>query len=79
MWEKEKMLVTSIFSFSHNVFFPFNPFPQDKVVDQSNLKALADWKIIVTQKLKFGFETVEKIVGKGGSASPQHFFLSKMF
>ena len=23
LWEKEKMLVTSIFSFSHNVFLPF--------------------------------------------------------
>ena len=23
LWEKEKMLVTSIFSFSHNVFYPF--------------------------------------------------------
>ena len=23
MWEKEKMLVTSIFSFSHNIFYPF--------------------------------------------------------
>ena len=22
LWEKEKMLVTSIFSFSHNVFYP---------------------------------------------------------
>ena len=23
-WEKEKMLVTSIFSFAHNVFYPFH-------------------------------------------------------
>ena len=23
LWEKEKMLVTSIFSFSHNVFYPY--------------------------------------------------------
>ena len=23
LWEKEKMLVTSIFSFSHNIFYPF--------------------------------------------------------
>ena len=29
LWEKEKLLVTSNFSFSHSVFYPFNPFPHN--------------------------------------------------
>ena len=30
LWEKEKLLVTSNFSFFHSVFYPFNPFPNNK-------------------------------------------------
>ena len=30
MWEKEKMLVTSIFSFSHIVFYPLPPKKKKK-------------------------------------------------
>ena len=40
-WEKEKMLVTSIFSFSHNVFYPVK-FVKDgyQVVSKFNLNKL---------------------------------------
>ena len=33
LWKKEKMLVTSIFSFPHNVFYPIN----DKFYVLSNI------------------------------------------
>ena len=46
------MLVTSIFSFSYNVFYPikkdsaiwaiFNPLPDDKISDWSKLKQTAN-------------------------------------
>ena len=52
-WEKEKVLVISIISFSHSVFESlfckgcengelFNPLPDDKILDWSKLKQSAD-------------------------------------
>ena len=32
MWEIKKLLVTSIFSFSYYIFYPFNPFPKQALV-----------------------------------------------
>ena len=54
LWEKEKMLVTSIFSFSHSVFYPYqNRFQffnhiyfvvcKNSILDLSKLKAFADY------------------------------------
>ena len=42
-----------------------NSLPNDKISDWSKLKASADDKINVTEKLKFLLERVENIVGKG--------------
>ena len=53
----EKVLVTSIFSFFHNVFKTW-----------SKLKAFADNKINVNQILKFDLERVESFVRKGENA-----------
>ena len=39
------------------------------------LKAFADDKMNVNQKLKFDLERVENIVGKGENAGYQHFLL----
>ena len=50
-----------------------NFLPNDKFLDRSKLKAFADYKINVTQKLKFDLERVENIVGKGENAGYQHF------
>ena len=50
-----------------------NSFPNDKILDWSNLKAFADNKIKVTVKLKFNFGRAENIVGKGENAGHQHF------
>ena len=49
--------------------------PNDKILDWSELKALADDKINVTQKLTVSSGWVENIVGKEESAGYQHFLL----
>ena len=41
----------------------------------SKLKAFADDKTKVTEKLKFVLGRTENIVGKGGNAGDQHFLL----
>ena len=51
----------------------FNSLPNDKIFIKSRFKALADNKIVVTQKLKFVLERVQNIVGKGENAGHQHF------
>ena len=45
--------------------------PNDKILDSSKLKAFADDKIMVAQKLRFVFGRVENIVGKGENAGYQ--------
>ena len=52
-----------------------NSLPKDKNLDLSKLKAFADDKIYVIEKLKFVLEMVENIVGKGDKADNQHFLL----
>ena len=84
-----KMLGTCICSSSHNVFsvafFPeamklrivwlkVNSSLNDKILALTKLKAFADDKIIVTQRLKFILGRVENIVGKEENAGYQHFF-----
>ena len=43
----------------------FNSLPNDKILNRSNLKAFADNKINVPEKLKFASEKIENILGKG--------------
>ena len=74
MWEKEEMLVSSIFSISHIVFCPvrdkfcpfqlplINCFPNDKILDWSKLKVFADNKIKLNEKLKLVLGRVEILV-----------------
>ena len=52
-----------------------NPLPDGKFLDWSKLKALANNKINVTQKLKFVVTRVGNIVGKRENAGNQHFLL----
>ena len=52
-----------------------NSLPNNKILALTKLKAFADNKIIVTQKLKFVLGKVENIVGKGENAGYQHFLL----
>ena len=53
----------------------FNPLSNDKILDQSKLKAFADDTIDVTRKLILVLEWVENIVVKGENAGYQHFLL----
>ena len=46
----------------------FNPLPNNKISERSILKAFADDKIDVTEKLKFVLRGVENIMGKGENA-----------
>ena len=41
-----------------------NPLPNDKFIDWSKSKALADSRIIVTEKVQFDLGRVENIMGK---------------
>ena len=53
----------------------FNPFLNGKLLDWFKLKAFADDKINVIEKMKFVLGTVENIVGKGENIGYQHFLL----
>ena len=46
----------------------FNPFPHDKILDQTKLNAFADDKLNVTKMLISVIDRVDNIVGKGEMA-----------
>ena len=50
----------------------FNSIPDNKILSQSNLKALAD-ESNVTPAIKFVLGRIENIVGKGENVGYQHF------
>ena len=52
-----------------------NSLPNDKILDQSKLKAFADDKINITKKLKFYLVRVENIGENAENAGYQHFLL----
>ena len=56
-----------------------NSLPNDKILDWSRLKAFADDKLNLIEKLKFVLERAENIVGKGENAGYQHFLLFLQF
>ena len=49
---------------SLNIVFMFNSLPHNKILDPSNLKDFADYKISVTYATTFVMERVENIEGK---------------
>ena len=53
-----------------------NPFPNDKILDQTKLKAFADDKLNVTKMIISVFDRVENIVGKGEIACTSNFSFS---
>ena len=57
------------------VWYWDNALPNDKILEGSKLKTLADDRINVAQKLEFVSGRVENIVKKGENAGYQHFFL----
>ena len=56
-------------------FYDFNSLPNDKILDWSKLKAFADNKMNVNERLKFDLGRVDNIVGKGENTGYQHFLL----
>ena len=54
---------------------PFHSLANDKILDSSKLKAFANDKINVTEKLNFVFARIQNIVGKQENAGYQHFLL----
>ena len=50
------------------------PLPNNKILDWFKLKAFADDKINVTEKLKFVVGMVENVVGKGENAGYHNVF-----
>ena len=107
-WKKEKLLVTSNFSFSQSVFLPIvelsaifinfrivvcklfqlwkslkfvvwervNPFPHNKILDHTKLKAFADDKLNVTKMIISVCDRVENIVGTREIANTSNFSFS---
>ena len=57
-------------------YWDFNSLPNDKILDWSKFKGLADDKINVTQNLKFVLGRIENILGKEENAGYQYFLLS---
>ena len=82
LWEKEKLLVMSNFSFSYSVFKIYtadtkkagfvwervNPFPNDKILDITKLKAFADKKLNIDKMIISLLDRVENTEGKGENA-----------
>ena len=58
-----------------NLSIHLNSLPNDKILDLSKLKAFADDKINVSEKLKFGLGRLENTLEKGENAGNQHFLL----
>ena len=52
------------------------PFPYDKILGQTKLKAFADDKLNVTKMIISIFDRVENIVGKGEMACTSNFSFS---
>ena len=76
--EKEKMVLSSFFTFFQNVYRAFFvkvicQGPNNKFSDWFKLEAFAEGKIYVTEKLTFALRRVENIVGKRENAGYQHF------
>ena len=53
-----------------------NPFPHDKILDQTKLTAFAGDKLNITKMIISVFDRVEKIVGKGEIACTSNFSFS---
>ena len=53
----------------------FSSLPKDNFLDWSKLKAYADDKLTLAEKMKFVLERVENIVGKGENAGYPAFLL----
>ena len=53
----------------------FNPLPNNKILDMTELKAFADDKLNITEMTISLFQRVENTLEKGENAGFQHFLL----
>ena len=53
-----------------------SPFPNDKILEMTKLKAFTDDKLNIAKMIISLFDRVENTVGKGVNAGYQHFLLS---
>ena len=65
----------SIFPFSHNIFYPVNPFPKQQILDYSKLKDFADDNFKFDENGRKFSKMVENTVGKGEIGNHQQFLL----
>ena len=81
MWKKVKLLQMNSFFFFHNVFNAicivkyFNPLPDNKILDWSNLKQSADDNLEFDVKSRKFSKLVENTVGIGEIARYEQFLL----
>ena len=61
--------------FTLYLLLAINSLPNDRFLPWSKLKAFADDKLNLAEKLEFLLIRVENIVGKGENAGYQHFLL----
>ena len=54
---------------------PINPLPNDKILDETKLKAFADDKLNIVKMMNSLYNRVENTVGKGENAGYQHLLL----
>ena len=57
----------------------FNPFPNNKILDMTKLKAFADDRLNIIKMMISLFDRVENTAGKGENAGYQHFLLFPVF
>ena len=58
---------------NQTICFLVNPFPNDRILDMTKLKAFADDKLNVAKMMMYLFNRVENTVGKRENAGYQHF------
>ena len=73
LWEKEKLLVTSNFSFSHSLFCLLTPYQATIFFYQTKFKGFADDNLTVAKIMISVFDRRHNIVGKGKNAGYQQF------
>ena len=71
----ETIILATFYLSSANALNLFNPFPHNKILDQTKLKAFGDNKLNVTKMIISAFDRVENIVGKGEIACTSNFLL----
>ena len=71
--DKKFIIIFTWYSIQIKAAVVFNPFPHDRSLDQTKLKAFADDKLNITKIIISVFDRVENMVGKGEIACTSNF------